>query len=205
MGRLVIQIYGIWFPDNVGDRWQHAFKHVESAKWGIMHCKHHRIAVQAGGNVGLWPRLMAQVFERVVTFEPDAISRECLTKNVPSNVSVEGMALGDTIARCGMLRKSLGTHRIVAGQDVAVTTIDSMKLPVLDLLQLDIEGYEWNALSGAVETIARCKPLIQVELRDNMLKRYGQSSASVRNWLGAAGYHQVSAQAGSDFVFQCAH
>jgi FkbM family methyltransferase len=205
VGRLVIQIEGIWWPDNVGDKWQHAFKHVMSAEWAIDRCKHHRVAVQAGGNIGLWPRIMARYFERVVTFEPDSISRECLMKNVPDNVSVEDMALGAEITRCSMLRKSLGTHRIGPGEDVAMTTIDSMKMRVLDLLQLDIEGYELFALEGAAETILRCKPLIQVELRDNMLARYGASSDIVRAWLETMDYFQVSAQAGSDFVFECAH
>ncbi|MGM4997835.1 FkbM family methyltransferase [Tardiphaga sp. 538_B7_N1_4] len=46
---------------------------------------------------------------------------------------------------------------------VRQTTIDSLGLERLDLLKLDIEGMESEGLNGAVETIARCKPILFVE------------------------------------------
>ncbi len=106
---------------------------------------------------------------------------------------------------CGLSHKSLGSHRIIDGAEEVMTRLDFEKITDLDFLQLDIEGYELRALEGAAETIMRCKPLIQLELRDNMLARYGASSDIVRAWLETLDYFQVSAQAGSDFVFECAH
>ena len=41
--------------------------------------------------------------------------------------------------------------------------IDALNLPRLDFLKLDIEGMEPKALRGARETIARCKPVLQIE------------------------------------------
>jgi hypothetical protein len=29
------QIDGLWWPDDVGDRWQHALRHVASLEWAI--------------------------------------------------------------------------------------------------------------------------------------------------------------------------
>ena len=81
-----------------------------------------------------------------------------------------------------------------------MTTIDSLALTDVDYIQLDIEGSEWVALQGAAETIPRCHPMIQVELR-NHTKRYGQSNEAVRALLGSWGYREVSSQQGSDFVF----
>jgi FkbM family methyltransferase len=46
---------------------------------------------------------------------------------------------------------------------VRQTTIDSLGLERLDLLKLDVEGMEAEALQGAAETIARCKPILFVE------------------------------------------
>ena len=68
----------------------------------------------------------------------------------------------------------------------------------------DVEGYEWHALKGAEDTIRRCKPMIQVELREGPLARHGSSSDCVRAWLKERGYRQVSKQPGSDFVFEAA-
>lgn len=47
--------------------------------------------------------------------------------------------------------------------EIRTMTIDGLALPRLDLLKIDIEGMELQALEGARETIARCRPIIVVE------------------------------------------
>ena len=89
----MIAIEGLYWPDDVGTKWRHSLRHVRSLEWAIARCKRRRTAVQAGGNIGLWPRRLAHSFDRVITFEPDDISRECLACNVPSNVEVRAEAL----------------------------------------------------------------------------------------------------------------
>ncbi len=196
----MIQIEGIWYPDGVGETWRHAVAHLQSAEWAIAHCRQRRTAVQAGGNVGLWPRRLAADFDRVITFEPDAVSRECLERNVPSDVEVRPEALGDSVGVCGLKHRGLGSHRVVDGDAVTVTTVDALALNDVDYLQLDVEGYEWHALMGATETIARCKPLVQLELR-GFVDKYGHTDGEVTAHLAGLGYRQVSRQPGSDFVF----
>lgn len=196
----MIQIEGLYWPDDVQDKWQHALKHVRSVEWAIARCRRRRTAVQAGGNIGLWPRRLAETFTRVITFEPDAISRACLERNVPPTVEVHASALGATVGVCGIAHRSLGSHRVVDGATVPVTTLDSLAIEDLDYLQLDVEGYEWHALKGAVATITRCRPVIQVELR-NFTEKYGQTDAAVLQQLDALGYKPVSRQPGADVVF----
>jgi len=48
-------------------------------------------------------------------------------------------------------------------QQVQAISIDSMNLPRLDFLKLDVEGMETQVILGAKSTIARCKPILQVE------------------------------------------
>lgn len=168
----------------------------------MRHCARKRTVVQAGGNVGLWPRRLSERFARVITFEPDIVSRECLIANAPT-VEVRWEALGDRPGLCGIDRQSLGSHRVTAGDAVPVTTIDALGLTDLDFLQLDIEGYEWHALMGAEQTIARCRPLIQVELR-GFTQTYGKSDHDVRALLASFGYREVSQQPGNDVVFEVA-
>lgn len=69
------------------------------------------------------------------------------------------------------LRDRLGVENI--GQEidydkatlrVATMAIDSFELPRLDLLKLDVEGMELEAIEGGKETIKRCKPLIYAEV-----------------------------------------
>lgn len=192
---------GLWWPDDVGLKWQHSLRHVRSIEWAIAACSQRRTAVQAGGNIGLWPRRLAEKFDRVYTFEPEPISRACLERNVHANVVVSGAALGAEPGSCAVARKSLGSHKVCDGDTVPVVPIDALNLADLDLLQLDIEGYEWHALMGAIATITRCHPLIQVELR-NFTEHYGRSDAEVRELLRSLGYQEVTRCPGNDFVFR---
>lgn len=198
----MIKIKGLYWPDDVAEKWKHSLRHVQSLEWSLARCAGRRTAVQAGGNMGLWPRRMAEAgFAKVITFEPDAISRECLQKNVPAGVIVRPEALGAIPGRCSIEHRSLGSHNVTVGTDVDVVTVDGLELVDVDLLQLDLEGYEWHAMKGAVETIERCRPLIQVELRDFTLK-YGRSDVEVFELLRSMGYRVVSQQPGNDYVFE---
>lgn len=49
------------------------------------------------------------------------------------------------------------------GQTVRVRTLDSLELPALGLLKVDVEGFEPMVLKGARATIARCQPAIYIE------------------------------------------
>lgn len=196
----MIQIAGFYWPDDVGERWKHSLEHVHSIEWAIAACRQRRLAVQAGGNIGVWPKRLAESFERVLTFEPEPISRACLEQNVYKNVIVSACALGDKEGTCDIARKSLGSHRVTDGTTVPVVTIDSLELYDLDLLQLDVEGYEWHALMGAMETIDRCQPVIQVELR-NFTEKYGKTDNAVRELLASMQYQLATQRPGSDFVF----
>jgi hypothetical protein len=50
-------------------------------------------------------------------------------------------------------------------------TVDELALPSLDLLVLDIEGYETAALRGAADSILQFKPVVMFE--DKHSERYG--------------------------------
>lgn len=193
---------GLWWPDDVGEKWQHALKHVSSIEVGIEHCTTRRTAIQAGGNVGLWPRRLAETFTRVFTFEPDDESRRCLVQNVPSNVMVSALALGTHVGRCGFQHRSLGSHRVVeGGAGVGIMPIDDLGLYDVDFIQLDIEGYEYHALMGALRTIRSSHPVIQVELR-GFTEHFGRTDDDVLQLLRNLGYRQVATAPGSDFIFR---
>lgn len=76
--------------------------------------------------------------------------------------SPEGVGLGgsSTILRSST---SLSDSQL---DEVAILAIDSV-LPEsrnVDVIQLDVEGYEKEALSGALKTIERCKPVLIIEV-----------------------------------------
>jgi hypothetical protein len=58
--------------------------------------KQRGVALDIGANVGLWSRSLCKNFRTVLAFEPVAMFRECLIRNVVAdNLQVKDFALGD--------------------------------------------------------------------------------------------------------------
>lgn len=155
-------------------------------------------AVQAGGNLGLFPKRLAQVFGAVYTFEPHPDNFVKLMFNAPeANIVKFQAALGDErrLVRTSMTRRD-GKENVhegiahVAGPGIVPTLrIDDLALPVCDLIYLDTEGDELFGLRGAVETIQRCRPVIAVEINKN-LGYVGLQPDDVIGWVMDQGYQE---------------
>lgn len=169
-------------------------------------------AVQAGGNLGVFPLVLAESFAAVYTFEPDPDNFAKLRANARAkNVHAYCAALGPEAGVCTLSRlrrKEQGSghqheglvHVARVGEGpTPVVTIDSFDLPVLDLIYLDIEGFELFALRGATATLARCRPVVVVEINQNQ-RFMGLEPGEVAAFLQAQGY-AVRATLKNDVVF----
>lgn len=152
-----------------------------------------RTAVQAGGNMGSYPWVLAERYKTVYTFEPLAICFRCLTLNVPhDNVFKFQAALGETHKSVTMQvdPENLGAQYVRSSGSIPMLMIDDLELIDCDLIYLDIEGYELPALRGALNTIHRSRPLIVVE--DKGLHRlHGFSDTDLPDFLDWEGYSLV--------------
>lgn len=156
-----------------------------------------RVAVQAGGNLGLYPKRLAERFETVFTFEPAPELFLDLVANAPAaNIYRYQAALGDTRGGVSLSRarrdasgrpEHEGLTHICGPGVVPTMMVDDLGLEVCDLLALDVEGWELYALRGAVETIARCRPVLTVEINKN-LAFVGQTAEMVREFIAGLGY-----------------
>ena len=151
----------------------------------LQHVKNKRTALDIGANVGLWSRDLVKYFDQVIAFEPVAMFRECLEKNVTaSNISVESVALGDSEGQVRMIITEGNTgHTHVdptgTGGDTRIIQLDSLNLQNVDYIKIDCEGFEYRVLQGAKETIQRCRPVVVIEQKphDMYSKDYGQFAA----------------------------
>lgn len=170
----------------------------------ISFCNKKKTAVQAGGNVGVWPREFSKHFDKVIAFEPDALNFECMVKNTDNidNIEIYNTALGDKECSGALNRVSYncGAHYIKDGNEFKVMTIDSLALDSCDLIQLDIEGFELNALKGAQKTIESFKPVIMVEDK-GLSNRYGTQKGDIEKWLEPMGY-VIQANTARDIIFK---
>lgn len=131
------------------------------------HLKGRQLAIQAGGNCGMYPCLFSKIFERVYTFEPDPLNFYTLVQNCQNdNIVKIQAALGNDHRMIGIALgppDNVGMHKIAEHGIVPQLCIDDFDWPACDLIQLDIEQYEIYALRGAVETIKKFHPVIQIE------------------------------------------
>ena len=159
------------------------------------------IAVQAGGHVGIFPWQLSKTFGFVYTFEPIPEMYECLKRNTVyyPNILTHPRALGAQCKLDVMDARRGGRSRIGLGPgpgvEVMMTTIDVQRLPRCDLIYLDIEGYELEALKGAVRTIETFRPVIALEV----LKNPGQYEA-VTQWAKDNNYY-LAKRIHSDWIF----
>jgi FkbM family methyltransferase len=121
---------------------------------------------------------------RIWAFEPSPLNfrhaQHTIALNGIENVELRMAGLGATSRMRGLLIKGPeglylgGGSRFVKGHDASVKgeTVDAEIVRIDDavpadrdvgIIQLDLEGYELNALRGALATIGRCRPIVIIE------------------------------------------
>jgi FkbM family methyltransferase len=159
--------------------------------------KEKHTVVQAGGNMGMYPRLLSDMFQRVYTFEPDPINFHCLVANCQKdNIIKLNAALG---FRHELVEMSVdpfpdweinyGIRTVVKSENSSIPTltIDDLNLDRCDLIMLDVEFQELNVLKGTVNTLERFDPILFVEYHP-----FNNEKINPAPFLKAFGYHHVA-------------
>lgn len=144
-----------------------------------------RVIVQAGGACGMYPRVWADHFEKVFTFEPDPMNFFCLSANCQKdNIYKFQAVLSCHRGLCQMMTANpinRGEHTIIRERFhlsdntrlVQQMSIDELGLEECDAIQLDVEGAEPFVLEGARNTIEQYWPVISVEIAsEDVLQRF---------------------------------
>ena len=161
------------------------------------HCITRKLAIQAGGCQGMYPRLLSDMFDHVYTFEPHPVNFHMLVANCQKdNITKINGALSDHPGQFTLIENEIvnsgchtladASHRkliVETGKQYTVQlfTVDGLNLPTLDLLMLDVESYEHNVLLGAVQTIKKYHPVIICE----------GDIQTVTNLLAGLGYEKI--------------
>ena len=173
------QAHGWWFPDQdthfaemLGKNIQKGGGPVyqEPVRQKSFEFSRRGVALDIGANVGLWTKDMCNTFREVIAFEPVAEFRDCLMRNVVAdNLTIKSCALGaeDTMINMIVTPENTGHSHVDSlshGQGaIPMFKLDSLNLTQFDYMKLDCEGYEYNIIVGAEQTIKKYKPVIVVE------------------------------------------
>jgi FkbM family methyltransferase len=158
-----------------------------------------KAAVDIGASDGWYTYHLLPHARRVYAFEPQPARARTLAHELrTAAVQVEQVALSD---RPGIasLRVPRGVHQRstieaenaledagdVESFEVPLRTLDSYALEALGFVKIDVEGHELAVLQGAAETLARCRPVLLVEVEER--HKRGAVEA-VRALLAPLGY-----------------
>lgn len=138
-------------------------------------------AIDGGAHIGLWSLHLCLAFDHVVAFEPMPHNFSALEMNLDhykcTNVKTYNAGLSDHEGLIKLVKaggKSF-QYKVPIGSEGDIPMpchkLDTLDLSNVDLLKLDVEGHELEALRGALETIKRCKPVIVIEEKLDPKKR----------------------------------
>ena len=139
-------------------------------------------AIDVGANEGLYSYVLAKLFDRVEAFEPNEAASADLQDYACPKINLHRVALsrsegertlhvpilayGVVSSGWGSLeRETLPPSESVTTQIVQTRTLDSYRFQDVVFIKIDVEGHELQVLEGATETIARCQPVILLEIK----------------------------------------
>jgi len=131
--------------------------------------------VDVGANIGIWSRPMMQHFKTTVSYEPSQQNLECLKNNIPRGIDLREKAVANFqgIAAFHQAGKNCGDGKLCrpginASYDVPVVKLDDEQLTNVDLIKIDVQGWEYEVLQGAVSIIKQYHPWIIFEVNQDI-------------------------------------
>ena len=186
--------------------------------------------VNAGSHIGTVALPLSRVFEHVTCFEPYPPSFKHLEENIHLNqilnIRTINAALGDkkdtVFFTQAPSNNSGGTHSLTQ-EDIAqgrkssdrvnkrysrpILPLDTCDVFDFDLLLMDVEGTEWQALHGAKQKIDQYKPIILTEIWDDpkrIQEKLATSKQDVIDLVEGWGYSLIKHKK-DDYLFMPNH
>lgn len=161
----------------------------------------HLLDIGANYGVASWEFLNQGFCTSTEMFEPIPENCECITRSYQSTGMswyLHNTAVGQS---CGVVefawnKTQTGTSHVVeSGQgnrQVPIVNLDSLQLPLVKIMKIDVEGHELAVLQGAEQLISKDQPWIFFECNHKTADELDRSH-NVITWLTNRGYTCISA------------
>lgn len=160
--------------------------------------------IDIGAWCGTWSTDLAPYSRKIYAFEPSKSHFHCLEKNIfniSEIVEPNMIALGDREAMIELIETDHTQETRIDESKIGkihMRTLDSFNFKKVDLIKIDVEGYEMKVIQGAEKTLESC-PYLMIELNNNT-KQYGSSNRDIEKYLESKGW-QVLIDHWPDKVF----
>jgi FkbM family methyltransferase len=165
------------------------------------------VVYDVGAFHGILTMFFAARGARVIAYEPNDANHARLMENIRlnklDNVAVRKLAIGSR-ARSGTLTYnpsmagggSVEAHAAgTVAQRVEIATLDGdiagASLPAPDLIKIDIEGWELEALQGGRATLGAHHPALFLEMHGETMREKKRKASAIVEFLCDAGYADI--------------
>lgn len=127
------------------------------------------VVLDVGANIGYYTLLLAKIVKKVYAFEPDTENFKILEKNVEennlTNVVLVNKAVGDENTKVGIKKNTdnYGDSRVVVGNKIDCVRLDDFIKEQVDLIKIDVQGFEPKVIEGAKKIIKKDRPILFIE------------------------------------------
>jgi FkbM family methyltransferase len=154
-----------------------------------------RTTLDIGANVGMNSVEYADFSDLVYSFEPHPDTFQMLTTTIHANnlknviLYNEGVGNKKTSIAMKVMLNNDGQNCMARsdafanGPIVTVNTIDSKNIQNVDVIKIDVEGFELKVVEGARKTISESRPVIQAEVIASHMRRYEDSPQGLYDFL----------------------
>ena len=143
-----------------------------------------KILVDVGAHIGRFSIILAKRGSKVISIEPNKYTLEQLKKNVKLNnlqdkITIIGYGCSDKNENATLysVPQNEGLSSLVKKENARKEKIKVKKLDTIcnnlnlspnsiDVIKIDVEGFELNVLKGALNTLKRGSPTLIVEITD---------------------------------------
>ena len=161
-------------------------------------------AIDIGANFGYHTLFFSKIATgKVYAFEPQTQNYELLTNNIHhnkiSNVVLYDKACSDKIeyvkmpliSTTNMINMGDFTPNVMVSSKHTIANaipLDHLDLPKIDLIKIDVQGYEIKVLNGARSLISNYKPTLIIEFEQHQLIKTGSSVYELIQTIRGLGY-----------------
>jgi FkbM family methyltransferase len=167
------------------------------------------VIIDIGANIGRFTFHFAQIAKkgRVICFEPDSTNYAALQINANlnnfDNISFYQLGLGSSAERVPLFNvneNNPGMNRVLPNESniafpfemIDIKRLDQIEelldINKIDLIKIDVEGFEFEVLQGSERLIDQFKPFLFVEINSDNLDEHNSSVQELLKWILSKGY-----------------
>lgn len=159
--------------------------------------------VDVGSNYGYHSIFASKMCKKVYSFEPHNIMFKLQKKNIEEN-KIENIvnynfAIGNENRKVKLtsfdsLNESFNAGEIsiilndIEGSDIDMFKLDDIVDEKIDLIKIDVQGFEKNVIEGSKKNIQKYNPYLIVEFENHQLSKFGYTSEYLFRFIQDLGY-----------------